>query len=120
VVELPFASRLAALLNATSALPYNETTGPVDANHDGVRGNERPPGVGRNSERGSPYFDLDIRFSKAIALGKSRLELLVEAFNVTNHDNWTGYTFVINRPTFGRPTNAGPPRQIQVGARITF
>jgi len=46
--------------------------------------------------------------------------LLVEAFNVTNHDNWTGYTFVINRPTFGRPTNAGPPRQIQVGARITF
>jgi hypothetical protein len=120
VLELPFGCRLSALLTATSALPYNETTGPVDANHDGVSGNERPPGVPRNSERGSPYFNLNLRFSKTIALGKPRLELLVEAFNATNHDNWTGYTFVVGRASFGRPGNAGPPRQLQLGARITF
>ncbi len=121
IVELPFGCRLAALLTATSAFPYNETTGPLkDDNNDGVSGNERPPGVGRNSERGSPYFNLNLRFSKTIALGKPRLELIVEAFNATNHDNWTGYTFVVGRANFGRPGNAGPPRQLQIGARITF
>jgi hypothetical protein len=120
ILELPFDCRLAALVTATSALPYNETTGPVDANNDGVRGNERPPGVGRNSERGSPYFNLNLRFSKTIVLGKPRLELLFEAFNATNHDNWTGYTFVVGKATFGRPGNAGPPRQLQIGARFTF
>lgn len=120
VLELPYDCRLSALLNATSALPYNETTGNVDKNGDGVFGNERLPGVGRNSERGSPYFNLDLRFSKAIVFGKSRVELLIEAFNATNHDNWTGYTFVVGRSSFGKPANAGPPRQMQVGARITF
>ena len=120
VLELPLGCRLAALVSSRSALPYNETTGPIDANQDGVSGNERPPGVERNSERGSAFFSLNLRFSKTIALGKPRLELMFEAFNATNHDNWTGYTFVVGKANFGRPGNAGPPRQLQIGARITF
>src|SRR5262249_22574063 len=43
LLELPFGCRLATVVTATSALPYNETTGSkVDANGDDVFGNERP------------------------------------------------------------------------------
>jgi hypothetical protein len=47
-----------------------------------------------------PYRSLDLRFTKAIPFGGGRrLELLLEAFNVTNHVNF--------RAPLGNPPNAG-------------
>jgi hypothetical protein len=56
--------------NWRSALPYNITTG-RDDNGDGVF-NDRPQGVGRNSERGSSQFDLGGRVSYSIGFGPPR------------------------------------------------
>ena len=50
-----------------SASPYTITTG-RDDNQDGVS-NDRPAGVGRNSERGTPRWDMNVRFSRGFGFG---------------------------------------------------
>jgi hypothetical protein len=52
---------ISAIVNATSALPYNITTG-FDNNGDTVI-NDRPAGVGRNSARGAGRFEVGSRLS---------------------------------------------------------
>jgi hypothetical protein len=52
---------ISAIVQATSALPYNVTTG-FDDNRDTVI-NDRPAGVGRNSARGAPRWEIGSRFS---------------------------------------------------------
>jgi hypothetical protein len=60
--------RLGTILRATSATPYNITTG-FDNNGD-TTVNDRPAGVGRNSARGTPQWDLSARLSWTIGFGK--------------------------------------------------
>jgi len=56
------------------------------------------------------------------------LETLAEAFNALNHRNnlipngtfGPGLYPTAPNPTFGRPTAVADPRQIQLGARLTF
>jgi outer membrane receptor protein involved in Fe transport len=82
---------------------------------------DRPPGVSRNSARGGGgVWQLDMRLSKVLPLGRNRVELLAEVFNVTNQRNWTAFDGVVGNTTFGRPTAAGEPRQVQVGLRLDF
>ena len=117
-VDLPFALRLTTLLTARSAFPYNITTGSDDNGDLAV--NDRPPGVSRNSERGATAWQIDIRLSKVVGLGRHRVELLAEAFNITNQPNWTAFDGIITNTTFGKPTASGDPRQIQAGVRLDF
>jgi hypothetical protein len=56
--------------NASSAPPYTITTG-HDDNGDGVS-NDRPAGVGRNSERGASRWELNTRVSKIFGFGGPR------------------------------------------------
>jgi outer membrane receptor for ferrienterochelin and colicin len=58
--------------NAQSALPYTITTG-GDDNGDGVS-NDRPAGVGRNTERGAATWTMNVRLSRAFGLGGPRTE----------------------------------------------
>jgi carboxypeptidase family protein/TonB-dependent receptor-like protein len=117
-VDVPRGLRFTAVLTAQSALPYTITTG-SDDNHDTFN-NDRPAGVGRNSARGANFRQMDARLSKSFGAGAKRVEVLVEAFNLTNRANWTGYDGKKISPTFGRPTAALPARQIQAGVRIDF
>ena len=54
-----------------SAAPYTITTG-SDDNRDGVS-NDRPAGIGRNSERGASRFATDLRVTRAFSFGGSRV-----------------------------------------------
>ena len=117
-LDLPAAVRLTTLLTARSGFPYNITTGSDDNGDLAV--NDRPPGVSRNSARGAGAWQLDMRLSKVVAIGRQRLELLAEAFNVTNQRNWSAFDGVVANATFGRPTSSADPRQIQVGMRVDF
>jgi hypothetical protein len=117
-VDLPFALRWTTLITVRSAFPYNITTG-SDNNGD-LAVNDRPPGVSRNSERGAAAWQIDLRLSKVVALGRHRVELLAEAFNITNQPNWTAFDGSIANATFGKPTDSGDPRQIQAGIRVDF
>jgi carboxypeptidase family protein len=116
-VVLPWALHVATVITARSALPYNIIT-TTDANGDGQ--NDRAPGVGRNSARGSASFQADVRVSKVFTMGAYQLELVAEAFNITNRSNWTTYNGTVGALTFGQPTAAGLPRQLQFGLRFNF
>jgi hypothetical protein len=49
-----------------------------------------------------------------------RVDFYASAQNVTNHDNFVGYSGVITSPFFGLPTNVINPRKIELGMRFGF
>ena len=113
-----------------SGRPFNAAvTG--DPNGDGNTGNDRVPGLGRNTVRGPYFIAPDLRISRDIALYKERvkLRLLGEAFNFVNRANFNGivntqYTFTAGqfRPTTNflfRSTNFDP-RILQLAVKLIF
>jgi hypothetical protein len=58
---------ISTIFQATSALPYNITTG-FDNNGDTVI-NDRPPGLGRNSARGAARWEIGSRLSWGKSFG---------------------------------------------------
>lgn len=117
-VDLPFGLRLASVMTARSATPYNITTG-LDSNRD-TNFNDRPGGITRNSARGDDSWQVDARLSKEFRFGRRRVEWLAEAFHIANTTNWTGYVGNQRSASFGKPTGSGDPRQIQLGVRVDF
>jgi hypothetical protein len=117
-VDLGLGVRLTSILTARSALPFNVTTGD-DVNRDGSR-TDRPAGVPRNSARGDDFWQVDVRLSKAFGSGARRIELMAEAFNLFNQSNWIAFDGVLKSATFGRPTDAAAPREVQLGIRVDF
>jgi len=61
--------KLGAMFRASSAAPYNVTTG-FDDNGDSVS-NDRPAGVGRNGARGAGRWDVGTRLSWGFGFGKA-------------------------------------------------
>jgi hypothetical protein len=115
--------QVSGIYSYTSPLPFTVLLG-TDRNHD-TNSNDRPVGVGRNSMRAFDYASLDLRLSRALPVPRGRVELLVEAFNVLDRANLLVPNNVIGtgpvpRPTFGQPTAAGDPRQVQLGCRVSF
>lgn len=115
---------LASVFSYGSAPPFNIQTG-TDRNND-TNANDRPAGVGRNTGEGFDHATLDLRASRAFAVGHGhRVELLVDAFNLLNRTNFMvpNITFgpgLVPPSSFGRPTTAGDPRQVQLGLRWSF
>ncbi|MFN2385908.1 MAG: TonB-dependent receptor domain-containing protein [Thermoanaerobaculia bacterium] len=107
-----------------SGPPYTIITG-VDTNGDGnFNFRDRPPGVDRNSERAPEAWAIAARLAKAFKIGPVELELIGEAFNITNEENGGCVSGVQTDEDFGKPTcsRAGVfgPRKIRVGVRIDF
>ena len=68
--QLPGNLRLGTIFQASSALPYNITTG-FDDNGDTVS-NDRPVGAGRNSARGAGRWEASTRLSWGFGFGKPK------------------------------------------------
>ena len=68
--RLPRGFAISAIFQATSALPYNITTG-FDDNGDTVI-NDRPLGVGRNSARGAARWEIGSRLSWGLDFGPNQ------------------------------------------------
>ena len=117
-LQLPWQIQASTLIAARSKLPYNITTG-ADDNRD-TQTNDRPAGVGRNSGRGANLFQADLRLTKAIRAGGVEVELIGEAFNITNQKNWTNFTGNQRAATFGKPQGGEATRQVQLGLRLDF
>jgi hypothetical protein len=131
-----------------TATPYTIRSG-IDTNGDLIF-NDRPAGVGRNSERGDGRFDLSGFFVYTFMFGKRRVQLppgimingapgsftvtqmqidplprfrlgiVVNAQNLTNHINYTGYTGSMTSRFFGQPTSVAGMRKIDVGLNFSF
>jgi len=117
-IDLRWGARLSTVVTAMSALPYNITTG-TDDNRD-TYVTDRPAGVSRNAARGSPFWQLDARLSKVVHAGARQVEFIADVFNVANRRNWIAYDGVTRNVTFGTPTDAAGPREIQIGVRAGF
>jgi hypothetical protein len=117
-------------LSAYSAQPASEICGPANVG-TGERASQPaqricPDGhvLQRNTiRRDNAYFSWDLRVSKPVNFGQQgTLELIFEAFNLTNHDNFkdpaTAGTFLVFDGTVR--SGLGEPRQFQAGLRYLF
>ncbi len=128
IYQLPWQIQLGTIVSANSAPPYNITTG-ADVNRDGDN-NDRPAGVGFNAGRGDRFFQMDLRASKRVTVGRISGELLWEMFNVFNTVNFNNFNgnqatapgvTAKGIPTgFGQPRQAFDPFQAQLGFKLTF
>jgi hypothetical protein len=122
--------QISLITQAQSGRPYNALVS-GDPNGDANNGNDRVPGVGRNTLRGPWYVAPDVRLSREIPLFREsvRLRLLGEAFNFVNRSNFsniqnTQYKF--SGGTFTPLSNflarnaSFDPRILQLAAKITF
>jgi hypothetical protein len=111
-------------LQGTAGRPYAD--GSVSTANFDVRQVESIP---RNAGKGSDFFTMSLRVSRSFRLsGGTRVEGLVEAFNLTDRVNpmTRNTTFGPGSypsnpvPSFNTVTAAGDPRIIQFGVRLTF
>jgi hypothetical protein len=138
---------LALNVNTSSAPPYTLLTG-RDDNADGIF-NDRPAGVGRNTLRASGQTTVNLfaaymfqfgRISAALPPGigvfgsggatqvrtidqgtaKYRLQLFIQAQNLTNERNYLSYSGTLSSPFFGRPTAVSGMRKIDAGFNLSF
>ncbi|MPZ18776.1 MAG: hypothetical protein GEV06_12805 [Luteitalea sp.] len=130
-LRLPYRLGAAVTETVNSSAPYTITTG-FDENRDTVV-NDRPSGVGRNSERGSWQRNTDLRLHwRSDDIPASRrggtgthgarrgVELYIDVQNLFNTTNFTGYSGVMTSPSFGHPTAAASGRRLELGTRVFF
>jgi len=143
--DLPYGIRASVSGSLMSGAPYTIRTG-FDDNGDTVF-NDRPEGVGRNTERGTWRRNVDLRLGwrpsfLALAGGDSGpgrggpdaaqrgpgqgaarfkgAELYANVSNLFNEVNYTRFSGVLTSPLFGMPTAAAPARQFEFGTRVFF
>jgi hypothetical protein len=138
ILDLPHGFTISAIALSLSATPFTPVIG-FDTQNDGNDDNDRAiingHVAGRNSMRGKPFSDFDMRILKSFHVKeRGSLETFAEFFNITHNSN-RGYgpdsvslfgTPTAPNPTAGQAlfapltTRFGGPRQVQVGARYTF
>jgi outer membrane receptor protein involved in Fe transport len=120
---------VSAIFTAQSGQPYTARVGAVDLNGDGNTRNDIAPGTVRNQFRLPSIVTVDPRIARDIPLGRAKLQLIWEAFNLFNGDNISGVeptyfsvagTTLTPNAIFGRPTVTSGERIMQIAAKITF
>ena len=83
--------------------------------------------LGRNVVIGPAFHNTDLSVRKLLTMGRYRLQLRADAFDLFNHPNFGPPGNVVGSPTFGKisrtrlPTGeAGSSRQIQLVAKLSF
>lgn len=142
LVDLRHGFTFSAIVLTRSAVPFTPVIGSDqqnDTNDDNDRAIINGHVTGRNSLRQPYFFNLDLRLLKGFRFGESRrLDLSIEAFNVTRNGNKNfandaisvyGVPLADGSPsvtTAGHPLFApstarfGGPRQVQLGVRFSF
>jgi hypothetical protein len=90
---------------------------------------QRPLYIGRNTIRGQEIYQMDARYSRIFPIGERvRPEFLIEAWNLFNHSNVTGYNTtatvdaqgnIVTPPSMAQ-TAALDPRLLQLGVRVSW
>ncbi len=128
-VNLPFGFQMSGLAILASPRPFDVTIG-QDLNDDNDFSDDWPNGernqMPDDSRIRNWYKIVDLRISKSFEVDQFKAELIFDAFNVFNWFNATGYFGrmfdATGNPlsTFGKPTGAYAPRQMQLGVRVTY
>ncbi|MCS6884304.1 MAG: TonB-dependent receptor [Acidobacteriota bacterium] len=125
---------LSGIFTASSGRPFSATVA-ADLNGDGNVRNDRVPFVGRNTIFGPSFYQLDMRLQKSIRTSETtKIDLIVEAFNLFNRTNVTAINtnqfLLVNgvltpNRAFKAPTNSagaarGANRQFQLALQFEF
>ena len=112
---------ISPIFTAGSGRPFNLLIG-TDTNNDSRLFNDRPALAARNTGKGEPFYNFDIRLARRFLAQERRyLELTFEAFNLFNHVNYNGINNVVgtacvaNFPT--NPNCVGATNVIPINAR---
>jgi outer membrane receptor protein involved in Fe transport len=121
--------QLSWMLQYYSALPFNITTGANTVQGTAARPVVNGAFIPRNSGIGGNFSTTSVRLSRTFVLhGRTRLEGLIEAFNVFNQRNDLARVTVFGTgayPTspalnYGAVTVVGDPRSLQFGLRLRY
>jgi hypothetical protein len=133
VFRAPWRITVAPIIEYGSGQPWTRRLG-YDANFDG-KNSDRRSGVGRNEEEGPEFKSLNLRLTKAIAIGSyGVLDLIAEGFNVLDTKNYdvnsVSAAEYLSAPTTANPNPVNPnfgkysatlrPREVQLGVRWAF
>ena len=139
--------RVSLNFNATSGTPYTLRTG-LDDNGDLVF-NDRPLGVDRNTERAASHVTIGMNVGYEWTFGaagggpgpigvfiggagaapevrtfeqqpKYRIGVFVNAQNLTNRANYTGYSGTMTSPFFRQATAVAATRRVEAGLNFGF
>jgi hypothetical protein len=122
---------ISGIVSYQTGQPYSPVVS-SDLNNDGNVSNDLAPGYLRNSFRFPSQFSIDPRITRDIPMfGGAKLQLIAEAFNVTNRHNvccvnntfysYNSTTKVLTRlGTFGTPTDTSGQRVVQLAGRVIF
>jgi len=73
-----------------------------------------PPGIQVSSNNGN------ITVNQFTDTARYRIILRFDFQNLTNHDNFAGYSGVLTSPFFAQPTTVSGPRRIDIGVLFNF
>ncbi|MEQ1884437.1 MAG: carboxypeptidase regulatory-like domain-containing protein [Bryobacteraceae bacterium] len=77
--------------------------------------------AGRNTIPGPNSFTLNASLQRTIPLNERiRMQIRVDATNVTNHPNFTGFGTVVNSINYGAPTSVAGMRTMMLTLRFNF
>jgi len=124
---------LGAALQFASGIPVNLRTSPGEINNDGIA-SDRPAGVPRNALNLPARYNVDLRLSRQVPVGRTKAEVIAELKNVFNTVQWSNVTATIPvTPATGVPINPLPTsadllppsggfeqRQFQLGFKFIF
>lgn len=116
-VDLPLGFQASGIFYYRSAYPWNAVYA-GDPNLDAIVNDYVD--YSRNSREGFDEMWLNLRLSKYFTFSNARLQLIAEIYNVTNRANFTTVQNVLESQQFGNPTEAGAPRQFQLGVRLDW
>jgi outer membrane receptor protein involved in Fe transport len=91
-----------------------------DLNNDGNAANDIAPGFRRNSQRLPSQLSIDPRLTRDLAFGGVRLQIIAEAFNVTNRSNVSNVNRTFTSTAYLTPTTSAGPRILQLAAKLNF
>ena len=134
----PFGIDISTIMTVASGRPFPILAG-ADLNGDRNGGafppdrpwrtvNDLTSTIGRNAGQLPAQASVDLRIGKRVTVGDVSIQGLFEVFNLFNRVNYTDLNNIFGTgaypsaplPTFGQFPQAGPPRQIQLAARIRF
>jgi hypothetical protein len=121
--------QLSTLVQAYSAVPFNVLSGITTVQGTPGRPVVNGEYIARNDGVGDEFFSIGLRISRSFRVrGDTRLELMAEAFNLTNAVNEIARntTFGMGEypidplPSYNQITAVGDPRSWQFAARLRF
>jgi hypothetical protein len=136
---LPRGLEISSIVTIGSGRPFNILAGAdLDGNGDGgafpadrarTAPSDPATSIGRNAGTLPSQAIVDLRVKRRFRLaGRTQVDGIFEVFNLFNRTNFTGIDSVFGSgaypanplPTFGQFQQAGPPRQVQLAAKVTF